>query len=132
VSTDTQGGRVLVEPERVPAQLRTRLKRAGLTTTTKVHEAIEDGTLLTLEGIGGATASKIRALYTAARPGSGWGGPRANSGRRSVGTVKLEAKITEDQDRTLQALQRSMAGASGGRLSRAEVVRRLLDQAATE
>jgi hypothetical protein len=117
----------MIEPKALSTPMANILGRAGLNTTTQIHAAIQSGTLEQFNGIGPGNAARIMRLYTAARPGSNWGGSRGG-GRPAIDGEMVEAKLTREQADTLTRLQKEWAPAGGPKLTRAAVIRQALHE----
>lgn len=58
---------MFINPNLVPVRLLRVLAQNGVMTTTEVHEHIKNGTLMSLRGVGPATAKQIIACYTSVK-----------------------------------------------------------------
>ena len=126
--TRTKGGRLLVEPSQpIPGRLRMALDTALLTNTDRVHDAIRAGGLEKLQGIGPTTARQILKLYTKARPGSNWGGPRDCGPDRKLFPHRIEAQVNPAQLATVDRLRAELAQPGKAPVSIAVVLRHLID-----
>lgn len=131
VEPETKGGRLLVTPDsaHVPGRLRVALETAGLTTTALIHAAIQAGGLEKLPGLGPTTAKKVLRLYTKARPGSNWGGPRDCGPDRRLFPHKVEATINGPQRDTLTRIRSELSELGKAPVSVATAIRHLIDTA---